>query len=185
MGKVKIIGHSLFCTCFYAHGKVLQAVPGRGSHPGLFSMGLAIMRAHFDLSSHSVVCTLLTNTVCCRRLSAPTRYLCACHPYYIRHWGTLCLSPALGSRVSSLSLSLSSLLVRRVSLVRLRAAWAGSQHAGGSRHVSRPARTGVSSHWRLISSRLISLAHQSSPSVITICCAAGRTCAAAPTCWVG
>ena len=43
MGKVKIIGHSLFCTCFYAHGKVLQAVPGRGSHPGLFSMGLAIM----------------------------------------------------------------------------------------------------------------------------------------------
>ena len=44
MGKVKIIGHSLFCTCFYAHGKVLQAVPGRGSHPGLFSMGLAIMR---------------------------------------------------------------------------------------------------------------------------------------------
>ena len=43
MGKVKIIGHSLFCMCFYAHGKVLQAVPGRGSHPGLFSMGLAIM----------------------------------------------------------------------------------------------------------------------------------------------
>ena len=25
MGKVKIIGHSLFCMCFYAHGKVLQA----------------------------------------------------------------------------------------------------------------------------------------------------------------
>jgi hypothetical protein len=40
---VKIIGHSLFCTCFYAHGKVLQAVPGRVSHLGLFSTGLTIM----------------------------------------------------------------------------------------------------------------------------------------------